>query len=256
MNINFIEYAKIYDAIYKNKNYKQESIYIHRWIQSMNPRAKTLLDLGSGTGRHCEQLVEFGYDISGIEKSLKMVELAKERLGDENYNIIHGDITNFNLDQIFDVAISLFHVMNYQVENKDITNVFLETNRHLHMGGIFIFDSWYAPAVLHLKPEKRITTFASEEFQGVRKSTPIHKINKNVVDVLYEITLKDKMTNKTSSISELHSIRYFSIPEISLIADNYGFTIIKTEEYLTKKEPGIDTWGVCFILKKIENINV
>ena len=31
-----------------------------------------------------------------------------------------------------------------------------------------------------------------------------------------------------------------------------------TEEFLTKKEPSTDTWGVCFVLKthKIENINI
>jgi hypothetical protein len=47
-------------------------------------------------------------------------------------------------------------------------------------------------------------------------------------------------------------MRHFSIPEIELLAAFTNFTVIKTEEFSTKKIPGTETWGVCFVLQKNE----
>jgi len=47
-------------------------------------------------------------------------------------------------------------------------------------------------------------------------------------------------------------MRHFSIPEIDLIARLTGFEMIHTEEFLTEKPASEETWGVCFVLKKVE----
>ena len=60
-----------------------------------------------------------------------------------------GDITNVNLNKEFDNIISLFHVVSYLTSNYDIKNLFLNANKHLKKGGLFIFDIWYSPAVLN-----------------------------------------------------------------------------------------------------------
>jgi len=253
-DLNFHEYGKIYDAIYKGKNYKEESRYINEWIQLLNPNAKNILDLGAGTGRHCKSLGGFGYNIFGVEKSPQMVAVAKKRCQKDNISIIQGDITSFQIESFFEIVISLFHVMSYQTQNDEFSNVLKNANKHLVSGGYFIFDSWYAPAVFNLKPEKRKINFETTKYKGVRSSTPFHHVNKNIVDVKYEITLKNKQTNIQTSFTENHSMRYFSIPEISYFADCFGFNLIDTEEFLTKKEPSMNTWGVCFILEKVKEI--
>ena len=49
-------------------------------------------------------------------------------------------------------------------------------------------------------------------------------------------------------------MRCFSIPEIELLANQTGFKLLHSEEFITRKAPAIDTWGVCFILQKIKEI--
>jgi len=46
----FDAYSHYYDLLYRDKNYKAETDYICKNINELNPEAKSLLDLGCGTG--------------------------------------------------------------------------------------------------------------------------------------------------------------------------------------------------------------
>ena len=84
----------------------------------------------------------------------------------------------------------------------------------------------------------------------MRIAEPITRINENIVDVMYTIVVKDKITDKWEEFTEVHSMRHFSIPEISFLAEHTGFEVIKAEEFLTGAAPSENTWGVNFILRK------
>jgi hypothetical protein len=45
-------------------------------------------------------------------------------------------------------------------------------------------------------------------------------------------------------------MRYFFKPEIELLLTKYGFELLHSEEWMTGKPLGFDTWGACWILKK------
>jgi hypothetical protein len=47
-------------------------------------------------------------------------------------------------------------------------------------------------------------------------------------------------------------MRYFTVPEVELIAAQTGFELLKTEELITKNVPSDNTWAICSILKKIK----
>lgn len=76
------------------------------------------------------------------------------------------------------------------------------------------------------------------------------RTNENIVDVMYTVVVKDKISGNWEEFTEVHSMRHFSIPEISLLAKHTGFEVIKAEEFLTGEEPSVNTWGVNFILRK------
>ena len=48
----FQKYAAFYDLLYRDKDYAAEAEYVARTIRSIVPDARTILELGSGTGRH------------------------------------------------------------------------------------------------------------------------------------------------------------------------------------------------------------
>ncbi|HMF70256.1 MAG TPA: hypothetical protein VK616_02215, partial [Flavitalea sp.] len=58
-----------------------------------------------------------------------------------------------------------------------------------------------------------------------------------------------KKNNQFAELFESHPMRHFSFPEIELLAQQTGFTVLKAEEFLTGAPPTNKTWGVNFILQ-------
>ena len=75
--------------------------------------------------------------------------------------------------------------------------------------------------------------------------------SQNVVNVNFEVIIKNKKNLQSQTLNELHPMRHFSIPEIALLAKIANFELVHSEEFLTEKNPSENTWGVCFILKKL-----
>ena len=246
MDTNFNLYSKYYDLLYADKDYSAEVKYISECIINSYPNAKTILEFGSGTGKHGLILKKLGYDIFGIELSKQMVDRARNY----GYDCIQADITNFNIDRKFDVVISLFHVISYINDNASLEKVFINAGKCLNTNGLFIFDVWYSPSVYYLRPENRIKRVENDEIRVLRIAEPVIHTDTNIVDVKYTILVMDKKTDKWVEFSEIHPMRHFSIPEINLMAKNTGFEMLKAEEFLTGNTPSENTWGVNFILKK------
>lgn len=70
-----------YDLIYReysarHSDIKEVRTQIKRFIQNMKPKAK-ILDIGCGPGRDAKFFAEQGYKVTGIDTSLKMIQLAE-----------------------------------------------------------------------------------------------------------------------------------------------------------------------------------
>jgi hypothetical protein len=74
--------------------------------------------------------------------------------------------------------------------------------------------------------------------------------NQNLVDVHYTILAEEIATHILTTIEETHRMRHFSLPELEMLANFTGFTLLHSEEFLTANPPGEDTWGVCCVLRR------
>lgn len=243
-------YSLYYDLLYEDKDYQSESNYVLDLINRFTPKASNLIELGSGTGNHANYLCMAGLSVTGLERSEEMVKISNKKNISNFYPLV-ADIKDFDLTQKFDVAISLFHVICYLNNNNDLISCFNNVCKHLNAGGIFIFDVWYSPAVYVQKPETRIRRISNDTFEIIRLAESKLDSARNVVDVNFEIIITNKQSKIQESYQENHPMRHFSIPEIELLAKQTGFSLVATEEFLSGSEPGVNTWGVCFILKKI-----
>ena len=118
---------------------------------------------------HVKKPEQSAYKVEGVELSEKMVKKAKNS---SNFSCFQGDIREVRTGKKYDTVISLFHVLNYQTTNKDLTDVFVSANKHLQKDGLFIFDSWYTPAVINQIPEVRIKRMSNNELNVIRIAEP------------------------------------------------------------------------------------
>jgi SAM-dependent methyltransferase len=251
----FADYARYYDLLYRDKNYAAEAEYVASLIRKFHPSARTILELGSGTGIHASLLAEKGFTVHGIERSSEMharsQALAEKRAaGDDCLTFITGDIRDIRLNKRFDAVIALFHVISYQTTNDDVTAAFETAKYHLNSGGVFIFDVWYGPAVLTERPAVRIKRMVDDQTKITRLAEPVLHPNENRVDVHYHVFVRKlSPPQAVAELKETHTMRYFFKPEIERIAAHAGFQCMHVEGWLTGKAIGCDTWGVCFVLK-------
>jgi SAM-dependent methyltransferase len=252
---NFAKYALCYDLLYRDKDYAAEAGYVGRLIRSAMPAARSLLEFGCGTGRHARLLCAMGFDVHGVDHSPEMVAIANASMpvaaaGSGVFTSQVGDICKAHVGRCFDAVLALFHVVSYQTTQDALRATFAAAAAHLAPGGVFIFDVWHGPAVLHQKPEAR-TREASDARHLVRRTArPVLDAPSKTVEVTYDMECRDTASGEVERFSEQHVMRYLFPQEVEVLAANAGLRVVRTEEFLTGAVPSPATWSVLYVLQQ------
>ncbi|MBE6720903.1 MAG: methyltransferase domain-containing protein [Ruminococcaceae bacterium] len=130
--------AEIYDA-QQIKNIDGGEKCYHEIAQYIPDYAKTLLDLGCGTGLELESIFEKfpEMDVTGIDLADKMLERLAAKYSRYSINLINGSYLTADIGaKKYDAAISVmsFHHFTHSQKLKLYTNIF----RSLKSNGVFI----------------------------------------------------------------------------------------------------------------------
>lgn len=254
----FNEYADYYDLLYRDRDYSAEAEILCAQLRKHAPGARSLLELGCGTGKLASELVGKGLMLHGLDLSQAMLEKAEARkngLPDrlaKDLSFSRADVRNFRLAPTFDAVIAMFHVMSYQQTNEDILASFASASAHLHPGGWFLFDFWYGPAVLRQRPDTRIKRIEDDSVRLIRIAEPSFRANENVVEVRYQILAIDKATAQADQIFETHAMRYLFLPEVETYLDSSGFELVEALAWPAGGIPDENSWGVACIARKVQ----
>jgi len=256
----FGAYSQYYDLLYKDKDYAGEAAYVRSLIERHHPGARSVLDLGCGTGRHALLLAESGYRMTGIDRSPEMLSAANAQLSAASPEraarlassgaaprFLQGDVRTVRTGEKFDVVVSLFHVMSYQTANDDLKAALRTIEQHLRPDGVVIFDCWYGPAVLTERATARSRNLENERIAVVRKADPVVHPTRNCVDVNYHVSITDKQTGTVEELRETHTMRYLFSPEVELLLEGSGLKLKDSAEFMTDKPLGLDTWTAVFV---------
>jgi SAM-dependent methyltransferase len=250
---SFQNYSQYYDLFYQDKSYEDEASFVDQIIKYHLYEAGTILEFGCGTGLHASKLAAKGYHVHGIDSSDQMLKKAQKNRMDLSPNVAsqisfsHGDIRRHHIGDRFDAVVALFHVINYLPTNEDIKSAFECAKLHLNEGGIFLFDCWYGPAVLTDLPEVRIKRIENDKMNVVRIAEPNMVENSNLVDINYQVFIKNKLKDKLEIIEETHRLRYLFKPEVEYLLNEAGFELVESAEWLTGKNMGFNSWYVYFV---------
>ena len=120
--------AKYYNLFHQDKDYKFEAFEIFLKY----PKAKTILEIGSGTGNLTKELVKLDYKVTCIEPSFMM----------NSYNphaCFWGTIQEYeHKGKPFDLVIAMYDVLNY-IPKEELIKVI---SKIFNIGKKFEFEVW------------------------------------------------------------------------------------------------------------------
>ena len=253
----FGSYSQYYDLIYNDKNYEEEVAYIDQLIKKNSKKAKMILDLGCGTGRHLIELSKLGYSGIGIDQSKSMIECANKNIlsipseTKRNLSFQTANIQCFNLNKTFDVITCLFHVINYQKTEDELYLAIKNVSNHLKKDGIFIFDFWYGPSVLRNGFETRVKEIESEMFEITRIAKPSIDTVNGIVTVHYKLYTKNKVSGKLYEIEEFHDVKYLFLDKIQYYLNELDLKIEHISTWMSEQDINASPWAGVIVAKKI-----
>ena len=78
--------------LYQDKDYKQEAKYIASLMGKNDITDGSILELGSGTGKHAEEFAKMGFSVHGVDLSPEMVKQANQRKNNDFVNQLYFEI--------------------------------------------------------------------------------------------------------------------------------------------------------------------
>lgn len=215
--------AKFYDLFGSKDDLE---FYKETALQSGNKA----LELGVGTGRVAIPLAKAGVKIVGIDNSVHMLRVAKEKLAKETGAVRRrvilkrGDMRNFNLKQSFPfiyIPASTFdHNIRVEEQKQTLSCVY----KHLEKNGTFAFD---LEQTTPSKPETSWWIDRKEIDSGrmvVRSVFTRRDISKRAcsLDLFFDVYKNDRLLERYHEYGEVAII---SKDEITKLLEENGFGV-------------------------------
>jgi SAM-dependent methyltransferase len=249
-------YAGQYDELYSSKNYPSECDLIEEAVSRYaTNKPLTLLDVGCGTGGHAIEMARRGYDVTGVDLSQHMLDLAAKKSNSQlTFNRprwLCDDVRNFKLCEQFDLAVMMFAVVGYLTTNSDVLAGLRNIRRHLKPNALLVCDFWSGPSVLSVRPVDRIRELQVQGGKVVRVASTTLDIGKHTADVTFKLW-EIKNSQLVTESCEAHRLRYFFPMEFELFLSNAGFQLKSLSAFPTLDDPlTSESWNALAVCSAI-----
>ena len=247
----FDVYSEYYNLIYRDKKYDKEAHFIDSIINEYGRGGTKMLDLGCGTGMHDWILSGLGYQVTGLDQSDEMLNIARNWNYDtpgigKKPTFVRGSLTEFVVDELQDIIVSLFDVVSYLTSYSDFKEMACRVQKSLVNGGLFIFDCWYGPAVFTQQPGTTVKRLENDSISLIRIAESKLHDNSNSIVVSYDMFVNRKKDNVIKHFTETHHLRCYFDDELDALLGAVGFVPVFKKVWFSDVTPSSDNWSVLF----------
>ena len=132
--------APIYDHVMAHVEYGEWAAYVHALFARLAPDAVRVVDLACGTGNVSFALHRLGYEVTGVDRSEAMLQVAREKAADTGVEFVQRDLRQLAGLGPFDAATCLYDSINYLLAPADIDAALRGAQAIVQPGGLFVFD--------------------------------------------------------------------------------------------------------------------
>lgn len=131
--------AEFYDYILRHVDYQGWYEYIRDLMLRYTRSQRLIVELGCGTGKFGAKFSNDDYVIFGIDSSLGMLRVAKNRAY-RNHRVLCADMKRIPLRVSADFIFSVHDTMNYFLTLEDLSQVLASVRGIMHPETVFLFD--------------------------------------------------------------------------------------------------------------------
>src|SRR5262245_61448271 len=134
--------ADLYDHVGPYRSRADIAFFVNEAVDAGSP----VVELGCGTGRVLIPIARAGVEIVGVDASVPMLDICRERLRHEpgpvqaQVTLVHADMRSFALDRRFTLATIPFRPFQHLLTVDDQLACLTAIRRHLVDGGRLILD--------------------------------------------------------------------------------------------------------------------
>ena len=213
-------FAGVYDALMDNVPYEAWADRIGEILKDYGIRDGLMLDLACGTGKMTELMAGEGFDMIGVDASVDMLQIAREREIRDGSSCLYllQDMREFELYGTVRSVISVCDSVNYITEEDDLRKVFALVNNYLDPGGIFIFDFNTEHEYRDLTGQQVIAE-DREEVSFIWYNDYDEEHHLNYIDLSVFVQEKEDLYRK---FQEQHIQRGYTLPQIRELLEQAG----------------------------------
>lgn len=241
-------FATVYDTFMDNVPYEEWVDYIVRLLEYYNCNPKLVLDLGCGTGNITQLMANKGYDMIGVDNSLEMLLIAKEKAKKEDKDILYleQDMREFELYGTVGAVISVCDSINYLLEEEDILQTFKLVNNYLDPKGLFIFDMNTSYKYREILGDN---TFAENKDHCSYIWENYYYDDEMINEYKLTLFLEDE-DDKYLKFEEEHFQKAYDISVIEKLLKEAGLELLDVYDAFTMEKPKEDSERIYFVARE------
>ncbi|CQR25849.1 methyltransferase [Streptococcus varani] len=243
---NYEKFASVYDAIMDDLLYdKWTDFSLHHLPKKKDAK---LLELACGTGIQSIRFKQAGFDVTGLDLSQDMLDIATKRAKSANLSIpfVQGNMLDLSSIGTFDYVTCYSDSICYMQDEVEVGDVFKQVYDHLNEGGVFIFDAHSTYQIDEVFPgyshHENAEDFAMvwDSFEDEAPHSIVHELTFFIQDEDGRFTRYD----------EVHEERTYEILTYDILLEQAGFKNFKVYSDFEDKEPGEESKRWFFVCEK------
>lgn len=139
----------VYERLYRGRGqrFEDDAAQLARWVLEQLPAARSLVDVGCGTGAHLREFSHWFPSTTGIDLSPRMCELASR--ASPGSKVLCADMLDLPAEAgslRADVVVCLTSTVAYAASFDELCSLVGGMARLLAPGGLLAIDPWWTPA--------------------------------------------------------------------------------------------------------------
>ena len=243
---SYNEMAYIYDRLmYRDINYDRIADYIENIFIKYDIYPDLVCDLACGTGNVTIPLAKRGYDMTAVDLSEDMLNVAREKSEGMDILWLNQNIADIDLYGTMGAFLCMIDGINYIITPKSLLKMFTRIKTcFMDPDALFIFD---ISSRYKLETVIGNNTFIHSERDVFYSWQNTYYEKPKLSDMLLNFFVKNKKGYER--FEERHLQRAYSVKELTYLLKKAGFTMIDTYDAMTFNKPHDKSERIVFVCR-------